>query len=204
MEVVVFQRPRGTYQPAVLPGEPCHKGGSVEPPSKPRPLTSLRNALQSSLAPSQMPRISRKPWLLTPIATSKETLRTSPAQLRLSTMPSRNTHGCSASIERFRHPSSCSGPTPSPQTHGHRRALSAARKLGRGSPDRDVNASDGSGLAAEDLHDNLINSGASPRFSASRLQERRDLLAQKPRRHWRRRTVLNGVSLRTSARQGSR
>jgi hypothetical protein len=43
----------------------------------------------SSLAPSQMPRISRNPSELTAEATSKETLRTSPAQLRFMTMPSR-------------------------------------------------------------------------------------------------------------------
>jgi hypothetical protein len=46
-----------------------------------------------------------KPSLFTAIATSSETLRTSPAQLRLSTMPSRYTYGCSPSIGRFRHPS---------------------------------------------------------------------------------------------------
>src|SRR6266567_1833518 len=38
----------------------------------------------SSFAPLQMPRISRQPLSFTPIATSSETLRTSPAQLRLS------------------------------------------------------------------------------------------------------------------------
>ena len=51
-----------------------------------------RNADQpdlSSLAPSQMPKISRKPSELTALATSSETLRTSPAQVRFITMPSR-------------------------------------------------------------------------------------------------------------------
>jgi hypothetical protein len=43
----------------------------------------------SSLAPSQIPRISRKPSVLTALATSRETLRTSPAQLRFITIPSR-------------------------------------------------------------------------------------------------------------------
>ena len=59
-----------------------------------RPLSTRwrRNADQperlSSLAPSQMPRISRKPSELTALATSSETLRTSPAQVRFITMPS--------------------------------------------------------------------------------------------------------------------
>src|SRR4051794_39706844 len=43
----------------------------------------------SSLAPSQMPRIFRKLWELTALATSSETLRTSPAQVRFIMMPSR-------------------------------------------------------------------------------------------------------------------
>ena len=63
-------------------------------PARPRCLRWPRNADQpflSSFAPSQMPRISRKPSAETPIATSSDTLRTSPAQLRLSTTPSRYT-----------------------------------------------------------------------------------------------------------------
>jgi len=43
----------------------------------------------SSLAASQIPRISRNRSALTAEATSSETLRTSPAQLRFITMPSR-------------------------------------------------------------------------------------------------------------------
>ena len=43
----------------------------------------------SSLAPSHIPRISRNPPELTALATSRETLRTSPAQLRFMTMPPR-------------------------------------------------------------------------------------------------------------------
>ena len=63
-------------------------------PFNPRSTRWRRNADQpdlSSLAPSQMLRISRKPSALTPIATRSETLRTSPAQVRFMTMPSRNT-----------------------------------------------------------------------------------------------------------------
>src|ERR1700731_1192029 len=55
----------------------------------------------SSLAPSQIPRISRNPSELTAEATSSETLRTSPAQLRFMTMPSRERYGCSPPIRRF-------------------------------------------------------------------------------------------------------
>src|ERR1700733_10645601 len=54
-------------------------------PARPRSTRWRRNADQpdlSSLAPSQMPRISRKPSELTALATSRETLRTSPAQVR--------------------------------------------------------------------------------------------------------------------------
>src|SRR6185436_15054507 len=54
-------------------------------PLSPRSTRWRRNADQpdlSSLAPSQMPRISRKPSELTALATSSETLRTSPAQVR--------------------------------------------------------------------------------------------------------------------------
>jgi hypothetical protein len=40
-------------------------------------------------SPSQIPRISRNPSELTAEATSSETLRTSPAQLRFMTIPSR-------------------------------------------------------------------------------------------------------------------
>ena len=61
-------------------------------PLRPRSSRCRRNADQpdlSSLAPSQMPRISRKPSELTALATSSETLRTSPAQVRFITMPSR-------------------------------------------------------------------------------------------------------------------
>ena len=61
-------------------------------PVKPRCLRWARKPLHpalSSLAPSQMPRISRNPSSLTPMAISTETLRTSPAQLRFSTTPSR-------------------------------------------------------------------------------------------------------------------
>jgi hypothetical protein len=51
-----------------------------------------RNADQpdlSSLAPSQIPRISCKPSELTALATSRETLQTSPAGVRVITMSSR-------------------------------------------------------------------------------------------------------------------
>src|SRR4029079_8747755 len=61
-------------------------------PLSPRSARWRRNADHpdlSSLAPSQMPRISRKPSELTALATSSETLRTSPAQVRFMTMPSR-------------------------------------------------------------------------------------------------------------------
>src|SRR6202035_450013 len=61
-------------------------------PLRPRSTRWRRNADQldlSSLAPSQIPRISRNPSELTAEATSSETLRTSPAQLRCMTMPSR-------------------------------------------------------------------------------------------------------------------
>lgn len=61
-------------------------------PLRPRSTRCRRNADQpdlSSLAPSQMPRISRNPSELTAEATSSETLRTSPAQLRFMTIPSR-------------------------------------------------------------------------------------------------------------------
>src|SRR6185436_7160260 len=57
-------------------------------PLRPRSTRWRRNADQpdlSSLAPSQMPRISRNPSELTALATSRETLRTSPAQLRFIT-----------------------------------------------------------------------------------------------------------------------
>jgi hypothetical protein len=61
-------------------------------PLRPRSTRSRRNADQpdlSSLAPSQMPGISRKPSELTALATRNETLRTSPAHVRFITMPSR-------------------------------------------------------------------------------------------------------------------
>src|SRR4029077_20886722 len=61
-------------------------------PVRPRSTRCRRNADHpdlSSLAPSQIPRISRKPSELTALATSSETLRTSPAQLRFITMPSK-------------------------------------------------------------------------------------------------------------------
>src|SRR5512139_687304 len=60
-------------------------------PLRPRSTRWRRNADRpdlSSLAPSQMPTISRKPSELTALATSSETLRTSPAQVRFITMPS--------------------------------------------------------------------------------------------------------------------
>src|ERR1700675_4793876 len=53
-------------------------------PLRPRSTRCRRNADQpdlSSLAPSQIPRISRKPSELTALATSSETLRTSPTAL---------------------------------------------------------------------------------------------------------------------------
>jgi hypothetical protein len=83
---------------------------------QPHLLRCLRNALQPalpSLPPLQMPRISRKPWVLTPMATSKETLRTSPAQLRLSTMLSKTRTGAQprsggSATPRSRRRSSCS------------------------------------------------------------------------------------------------
>ena len=61
-------------------------------PLSPRSTRWRRKADQpdlSSLAPSQIPRISRKPSELTALATSSETFRTSPAQLRFITIPSR-------------------------------------------------------------------------------------------------------------------
>src|SRR6187200_1520773 len=70
-------------------------------PLSPRSTRWRRNADQpdlSSLAPSQMPRISRKPSELTALATRSETLRTSPAQVRFITMPSRYRYGCSPSM----------------------------------------------------------------------------------------------------------
>src|SRR6516165_3804513 len=59
---------------------------------RPRSTRCRRNDDQpdlSSLAPSQMPRISRNPSELTAEATSSDTLRTSPAHVRFITMPSR-------------------------------------------------------------------------------------------------------------------
>ena len=61
-------------------------------PLSPRSTRCRRNADQpdlSSLAPSQMPKISRNPSELTALATSSETLRTSPAHVRFITMPLR-------------------------------------------------------------------------------------------------------------------
>jgi hypothetical protein len=58
-------------------------------PARPRCLSCLRKANQlapSSLPPSQMPRISRCPPLLTDVATNSDTFLTSPA---VSTIPSR-------------------------------------------------------------------------------------------------------------------
>ena len=63
----------------------------------------ILKAMEASDAPSTL----RNPSSPTPEATSTETLRTSPAQLRLSTIPSRYTYGCSPSIGRFRHASIC-------------------------------------------------------------------------------------------------
>lgn len=58
----------------------------------PRFLPERKKLLQpslSSLPPSTMPRMSRKPSIPTPMATRTETFRTSPPQLRLRHMPSK-------------------------------------------------------------------------------------------------------------------
>src|ERR1700733_5500164 len=65
-------------------------------PASPRSFKCRRKAVQlawSSLAPSATASTSRKPSAFTPIATSSDTFRTSPPQLRFSHSPSRNTYG---------------------------------------------------------------------------------------------------------------